>query len=114
MNKVEMLNKLRMEYGLRTTEWCSDEEEEKYRKMVENNQELPENVFQDDVSKCYFYRVVDCDFSYEEKMEYLKFKELELIEEQTRKINTIRKISIFYLVCSIIAAIGSLLAMLGR
>ena len=114
VNKTETLNQLRFEYGFENMEWCSDEENQKYLGMGKNNQELPENVFQDDFSKGCFYKIVDCGFSYEERMEYLKYKEFELIEEQTRKINTVRKIAIFYLVCSIIVAISSLLAMLGK
>ena len=112
MNKTEMLNQLRFEYGLKNMEWCSDEEDKKYLEMVKNNQNLPENVFQDDFAKDCFYRVIDCDFSYEEKMEFLKYKEFKLIEEQTRKINTIRKISIFYLVCSLIVAVGAMIGSL--
>lgn len=110
MRQPNALDRLRYKYDIYEKEWCSDEDNEKYSKMVENDEELPENIFPAYFGNTYklkdcndFYELKDCGFSYEEKMEYLKYKQLNMLEEQTNKIDIIKKCAIFFVVLTAIS-----------
>lgn len=103
MRQPNALDRLRYKYDIYEKEWCSDEDNEKYSKIVENGEELPENIYSTGLYNDIFYKLKDCGFSYEEKMEYLKYKELNILEEQSDKLNTIKKCAIFFVVLTAIS-----------
>lgn len=88
---------------------CTEEENQVYKTILENGENLPEGVFPyvtDGVpSKDRFYTLCDCDLTEEEKAEYLQLKQLKYIK-------TIKNVSMFFCILSLIGLLVSIIIIL--
>lgn len=103
------LEQLKCDYDIKQKIWCSDEDNNKYLKMIENNEDLPKNIYQE--GHC-FYELKDCNLSYEEKMESLEYKQLEILKEQLNKLDSIEKTVFFFVFLMVISIIIGIVAAL--
>ena len=78
---MENLRQLQIEYGFGESRRISDEEKEKYEKLIQEGAELPRNVFRTYINnRETFQKVVQYDISMEEKIEYLMLKQTSCIQ----------------------------------
>jgi len=97
-----------IEYGFFRLVDCSDDENAKYSLMKRNGESLPERVrqYKDPKTDKYvdrFYYLIDSKLSDSERLEYLRYLELERIE-------TIKNCVVFFTVLAVVSMILGLIA----
>ena len=103
------LNSFRIEHGICKRNFCSNEENQKYKKILAEGGTLPENVFNytDDWTRDgeEFYTIQKSDLSEEEIKELLMYKQLSMVK-------TIKNCVVFFTVLTVIGLIAYLLLLL--
>lgn len=104
------LDDLRMKYGALFLVPCTDEENERYGKMLERGEPLPKGLFKSEESnypgKYIFMKQDTPCFSKEEQWEYVEYKKLRTLE-------TIKNCLIFFTVLAIIGLVGAFISILN-
>lgn len=114
----DMLRESRFEYGILKDVPCSEKDNQKYQKMLEKGEKLPDGVCQYKNAATgefigEFYTVIDQHFSDSEKQEYLKYVELSYKKEELRHIETIKNCVVFFTVLTVISLLISFLVMIN-
>lgn len=97
-NKVDLKKELRdfyLESLLLQKIDCSNEENKKYSQMKKNNEPLPSGVYEYEMENI-FYTEYKPDLTQEEKLEYIAFKQLKMI-------NTIKNCTVFFTVLTVVS-----------
>lgn len=102
-NKVDLKKELRnfyLEALLLQKIDCSNEENKKYSQMKKNNEPLPSGVYEYEMENGLgtgtFYTEYKQDLTQEEKLEYIAFKQLKMI-------NTIKNCTVFFTVLTVVS-----------
>ena len=114
--RVDIKKKLveyRKEYGLIQKVVCSDEESRMYEEMIRSGKELPAGIvrvydswdYENDEEKYVYYREVEEELTYEERMEYLEFEKL-------KGIKAIKNHTAFFVTLTIISLIASVVLLI--
>ena len=100
----EQLAQYREDFGLEDMQrvYCSREENAEYRKMLKNEQPLPQNVYESD-NAGEFYTLQSQGLTQEEIEEFIKLKQLKLL-------NTIKNCVVFFTTLTVIGLIITFLA----
>ena len=108
MKLTKELEQLRHDLGILQEVDCSVEENEKYRKMLQENETLPDGIVrrEGEVEYASFYRLEKTILSKEELAEYLQCRQLKAIE-------TIKKCVVFFTVLTIISLVCALFSVLS-
>ena len=109
MKLTKELEQLKYELGILREVDCSYEENEKYRKLLQENKPLPKDILcrypDGSVEYASFYKVERTALSKDELAEYLQYKQL-------KSIITIKKCMVFFTVLTVISlACGFILAL---
>lgn len=106
MKLANELNQLKYEFGVLKKVYCTDEENEIYRKLLKENQTLPDGVVREDpegsIEWEHFYTIKESSLSNAELSEYLQYKQL-------KSIITIKNCVIFFTVLAAISLISGLI-----
>lgn len=111
----KLLRSYRIGYGVAEKTYCTQEENNEYYKILKEGGTLPEGVYQTayndegSVASTEFYTVKEIELTESERMEYLTYKQLDLLR-------TIKNCVVFFTVLAVIGmaiALISLLNMLG-
>ena len=107
MKLTKELEQLKYELGILREVDCSYEENEKYRKLLQENKPLPKDILcrypDGPVEYASFYKVERTVLSKDELSEYLQYKQL-------KSIITIKKCVVFFTVLTVISLACSLIS----
>ena len=114
-NKIDLKDELRDIYfdvNLLQKIDCSKEDNKKYIQMLKNGETLPNGVFEykydfDEEGSGTFYTIHKPELTPEERLEYITFKQLKML-------NTIKNCVVYFTSVSIISAILALLSFMSN
>ncbi len=98
MNKRSEFDEMRVENGLFKRKLVNKEDSEKYRKLIDANKDLPDNITYDSYLGCFFEKELKTDFTEKEIMEYIGYKQIKLL-------STIRNCIVFFTICYILGLV---------
>lgn len=111
-NKVDLKKELRSLYfdaNLLQKIDCSSKDNKKYTKLLENNEPLPDEVYEYKMENGEgtgtFYTVYQSELTQEEKFEYITFKQLKMI-------NTIKNCVVFFTALTVISLVITFFALM--
>ena len=105
-NIKEQLDEYRLKYDLYDQRLCTDEENEEYRKLLKQGENLPEDIYPIDASledmnitgKTKFLELLRTELTQAEIMEYLTYQKLDILA-------TIRNCVVFFTALTVISLI---------
>ena len=104
------LNSFRIEHGICKRNFCSNEENQKYKKILAEGGTLPKWIYREEyeegLSTEEFFNIHKSNLSEEEIKEYLMYKKLSMIR-------TIKNCVVFFTVLTVIGLIAYLLLSLN-
>ena len=110
MKLAKELEQLKYELGILQEVDCSDEENEKYRKLLQENEPLPNGILHrnPDSSTEYasFYKVEKTVLSKDELSNYIQYKQL-------KTLTTIKNCVVFFTVLTVISLIFGFFAVMS-
>jgi len=117
MNIKEELRKMKADIGLVEKVACTDAENTQFAMAVKSGK-LPEGIYQYKMSNTgklvdQFYRLSEPELSDADLAEYLQYKQLSILEEQTKKIESIRGMVTFFVVLTVLSLLGTLISIIG-
>ena len=108
------IGKVKANAGLMRIVDCTQEENSKFLEMKKASQDLPEDVFrkyENEKPTSIFYRYEPTELI--DDTTYLTCKQVELLENQTTLLKSIKGMLIFFVALTVISLVGGLIIMLG-
>ena len=114
MNIKDELRKMKADIGLIEKVACSDAENEQLKTVAKSGQ-LPEGIYQYKMSSTgqyvdKYYRQSEPELNSEDLAEFLQYKQLAILEEQSKKIESIKNMVTFFVVLTVLSVLGSLIS----
>lgn len=108
-NITKEIESIKKELGLMKEEQCSNQENKKYREMLQNHEKMPENLYRYGQTDN-FCKIYKADLTKEEEEYYLQYKTYQKTTEISNYIRTIKNCVVFFTILEIIAIIVALIA----
>ena len=114
-NLDKKLRKMKINAGIMTREDCSDDENKQFAGAVKDGS-LPDGVYQVSYSgepADKFYRLHDSGLTGQDLMDYFQLKQLDILEKQSKSIDSIKGMVTFFVVLTVLSLLGSFITLMN-